>query len=75
MSYEPNGSAGLNDFAEQISGAPDHGDSITTSAVILASAVYRVGAEIVDNFDNISSAIWKLAEEVELLRNSLPDQG
>jgi len=67
MGYQPNGSEGLNDFADQISTAPTEGGA-TDAAAITAMALYRVGAQLVDSFDEIAKSIRELAAAVDRLR-------
>jgi hypothetical protein len=74
MTYKPSGSEGLNDFADQIATAP--AESVESdAAVILAVALYRVGAQLVDSFDFIGRQLATLSEELDHLRMDLPEAG
>ena len=74
MSYHPDGSEGLNDFADQIAAAPVE-SAEADAAVILAVALYRVGAQLVDSFDSIAQNLGTLSERLDHLRLDLPEVG
>ncbi len=72
MGYDPNGSEGLNDFADQILLADE--DSAGGAAVTIAAAVYRVGAQLVDTFHAMTLAINKVSEQLEYIQLNLADR-
>ena len=73
MSYQPErGAPGLNDFAAEILGADD-GDNATEAARIIAAAIYRVGAQVVDGLDSTRRALNKVSEHLEFISVNLPD--
>ena len=72
MSYRPTGSQGLNDFADEILSAGD-GDSTTHAAVIVAAAIYRVGAQLVDCLDLTRRALNDASNQLEYIQLKLSD--